>query len=132
MKIGGPGAKPPADPTGAPDEVAGAAGTSPAGKAFAEKTDRGAAPQAALETGRASESGPAAGYGAALVADISADLTAGRITPQVAIERVVERIVDRQVGADAPASVREAVGAALRQALEDDPMLAEKLRALEG
>jgi hypothetical protein len=57
---------------------------------------------------------------------------AGRITPQAALERVIDRVVERQVGADAPASLREKVGEALRQALEDDPMLAEKVRALSS
>lgn len=122
MKIGGPGSKLPADAVGAPDEPAGAEG---AGKAFAEqKTDP------ATRAVRAPEPGPTAGAG--LVADIAADLGAGRISPQLAIERVIDRVVDRQVGSNAPPAVREAVGAALRQALEDDPLLAEKLRALHA
>ena len=48
------------------------------------------------------------------------------------LNSVIDRVLDQQVGVNAPAAVREQVGTALRQALEDDPLLAEKLRALEG
>jgi hypothetical protein len=45
---------------------------------------------------------------------------------------VVERVIDRQLGAGAPAAVREKLRASLRDALENDPLLAEKLKALGG
>ena len=64
------------------------------------------------------------------VADIDKSLKAGQITPQMALDRVVERIVARRVGPDGPTAVREKISAALRQTLEDDPMLAAKIHAL--
>jgi len=66
------------------------------------------------------------------VSDIGLALKAGQITPQAAIERVVERVVARQAGPHAPAAVKEQLATALRQALQDDPMLAAKVRALGG
>jgi hypothetical protein len=117
MKISGPGSKLPPEAPGAAGEAAKSDGS-----AFAERVGKG------TEVG--STSAPTRTAGTHLVADVSADLAAGRITPQVALDRVIDRVVDRQVGAGAPAGVRERVSAALRQALEDDPLLAEKLRAL--
>jgi hypothetical protein len=64
------------------------------------------------------------------VADIGKALKAGQITPRAALDRVVERIVSRQVGVDGPAAIKKNLSAALRQTLEDDPMLAAKIRAL--
>jgi hypothetical protein len=117
MKISGPGAKPP----GGIEGPGGAEGASEgvkdvAERSFAEKIERGS------EATRAAEAG--------LVSDISAELQAGRLTPAAAIEKVIDRVIDQQVGPGAPAAVREQVGAALRRALEEDPLLAEKLRAL--
>src|SRR5687767_11123216 len=114
MKISGPGSKPPPEAPGAADEARHAGGT-----AFAEKVAGQAPADAAPRLA-----------GSHLVADIGADLQAGRITPQIALDRVIDRVIDQQVGAGAPAGVRERVSAALRQALEDDPLLAEKLRSL--
>jgi hypothetical protein len=124
MKISGPGAKPPGGIDGGVEgpggpEKAGAQGV--AGKGFAEKIERGA------EAGRAAETS-APGQ----VSDIGAELRAGRLTPAAALEKVIDRVIDQQVGANAPAAIREQVGAALRRALEEDPLLAEKLRALGG
>ena len=80
----------------------------------------------------ATASRPAAQVGgAAAVADIAKALKAGQITPQAALDRVVERIVSRHVGSHGPAAVRDKLGAALRQTIEDDPMLAAKIRALD-
>ena len=42
---------------------------------------------------------------------------------------VIDRVVASQVGPDAPTSVREQVRAALQAAIEDDPLVAQKLRA---
>ena len=66
----------------------------------------------------------------AAVADIGKALQAGQITPQTALDRVVERIVTRQVGVNGPAALKKNLAAALRQTLEDDPMLAAKISAL--
>jgi hypothetical protein len=64
------------------------------------------------------------------VSDIGAELKAGRLTPQAAIDKVIERVLDRQVGRKAGPAVREKLGAALRESLADDPLLAAKVRAL--
>jgi hypothetical protein len=119
MKISGPGSKLPPEAPGATDETKRSGGS-----AFADQV---------AGKGQVSEATPAQRTAAThLVADISADLHAGRITPQIALDRVIDRVVDRQVGASAPPGVRERVSAALRQALEDDPLLAEKLKSLAG
>src|SRR4051812_3524697 len=117
MKITGTGPKPPA---GAAEGPAKAGQTS--GKTFAGAIDQ-AAPGTTAGAAPASTAG---------MADIGAELSAGRISRETAINKVVDRVLDRQVGASAPASIREQVGAALRQALQDDPLLASKLSALDG
>ncbi len=125
MKITGPGSGAPPQGPGAADEAKG-----PAGKGFADelhKTDNAAGISRASETGAPTGATPS---GATNVRDIGADLSAGRITPQAALDKVIDRVVSKQVGANAPAAVREKVEAALRQAIEDDPMLAEKVRGL--
>jgi hypothetical protein len=66
------------------------------------------------------------------VSDIGQALKAGQITPQAAIDRVVERIVARQAGPNAPEAVKQQLATVLRQALQDDPMLEAKVRALGG
>ena len=97
-------------------------------KGFADKLARvsgtakartAAAPAPAARAGRVSS-----------VTDIGKALKAGQITPQMALDRVVERIATRRVGPNGTAAVREKISAALRQTLEDDPMLAAKIRAL--
>jgi hypothetical protein len=117
MKISGPGSKLPPEASGAADETKRSGGA-----AFADKVAGKGEVADAAPTQRTA--------GTHLVADIGADLQAGRITPQIAIDRVIDRVVDRQVGTGAPPGVRERVSAALRQALEDDPLLAEKLKNL--
>jgi hypothetical protein len=114
MKISGPGSKLPPEAPGPADEAKRSGGS-----AFAERVAGQAPADPAPRTA-----------GSHLVADIGADLQSGRITPQVALDRVIDRVVDQQVGPGAPAGVRERVSAALRQALEDDPLLAEKLKNL--
>src|SRR4051794_35988338 len=109
MKIQGPGSKLPPEGPGAADQPRRGDGD------FAEKV------------GQSPADAPARSATTRLVADITAELQAGRITPQVAMERVISRVIDQQVGPNAPAGVREKIGQALRQALEDDPMLAAKL-----
>jgi hypothetical protein len=117
MKISGSGPALPRDGAPAAEEAKG-----PSGKGFAEAVDRTGSPSAAAAPSEAARLGP--------VADIVADLRAGKISPEVALDRVVDRVLTLKVGPDAPPAVREQVGAALRQALEDDPLLADKLRAL--
>src|SRR5262245_15865625 len=120
MKISGPGSGAPPDAAGDVPEA-----KQTEGPGFADKLGPGTSVDKAAASG-ATRAAEAAGS----VSDISADLKAGRITPDAALERVIDRVIDRQIGAGAPAAVREQVGAALRQALEDDPLLAEKVRAL--
>jgi hypothetical protein len=114
MKISGVG--PPGIPTegvAPPEEI-----QRPA-ESFAEKLQGGSSPSPA-------QAPPPVGP----LADIAADLQAGKISAQVALDRVVERVVTAQVGPTAPAAVRAEVTAAVRRALEEDPLLAQKLRAL--
>ena len=66
------------------------------------------------------------------VSDIGADLKTGKLTPEAAIDKVIEQVLDRQVGRKAGAQVREKIGAALRESLTDDPLLAAKLRSLSN
>ena len=67
---------------------------------------------------------------ASAVADIGAELRAGRITAQAAIDKVVERVLDRQLGKQASVALRAKLGAALRETLADDPLLAAKVHTL--
>lgn len=119
MKVTGPGSGAPADGARPLDETS---AKQPAGAGFAERLDRRVATQGPV---------PADGTApAARVADIAADLKAGRITREAALERVIESVLDRQLGPHAPAAVREKLSTALRDALADDPLLAEKIAAL--
>ncbi len=68
--------------------------------------------------------------GGRATAAIAADFDAGRLTPAAAVDRVLEQVLTQQLGSDAPAGVRDRVRAALQEALETDPLLAEKLRRL--
>jgi hypothetical protein len=123
MKISGSGPSPPLDGESVAEDV-----KDPTGKAFAEAVDK-ASPSSRAETpGEVTPAGAAAAVGA--VADIVSDLRTGKVTAQAAVEKVIERVLAQQVGPDAPIAVREQVGAALRRALEEDPLLADKLRAL--
>lgn len=101
--------------------------TAESGRAFADKleTARGA-------SGAAASGAPTAApvAGGVAVADLAAALRAGTLTGRGAVDQLVERIVARQVGPNAPAAVREQVKATLEDALENDPLLAEKLRGL--
>jgi hypothetical protein len=64
------------------------------------------------------------------VHDLAADLRAGKLDGRSAVDNLIDRVVSVQLGQDAPARVRDRVQAALREALDDDPLLAEKLRGL--
>ncbi len=135
MKITGPGQPPTPDASGSEagsklDKGAKAAttgGLAEPGKAFAEKVSgprptEGAAP---MPSGR-----PVAGVGEVAVNDLAADLKAGKLAPRAAIDKIVDRVVARQIGPETPAAVRDQVRAALQEAVESDPLLAEKLRQL--
>jgi len=98
------------------------------GKGFAAKL--GTAKSEAAARGTITADKPAQAPKAISVSDIGAALKAGKLTPQAAINKVIERVLDRQVGRKAGAAVREKIGAALRESLADDPLLAAKIRAL--
>jgi hypothetical protein len=64
------------------------------------------------------------------VADIAREVDAGKLSPQLALERVMDRVLDRHLDKSAPATTREHVRTALLDALDSDPLLAEKLAQL--
>jgi len=94
------------------------------GKGFAAKLDNASAKASV------SHAKPAGAAKSTAVSDIGTDLKAGRISPQVAIDKVIDRIVARQLGIHAAPAAKEQIGAALRERLADDPLLAAKVRAL--
>lgn len=140
MKINGPG-QPPVpgvpgqEPPAGPEGSQGAGGVGPAssatpadkaqktGKTFAETVSgaRAAPPAAAASAARP---------GGIAVHDLAAALRSGQLDARSAVDKVIDRIVTAQLGPDAPTHVRDKVQAALRDALDDDPVLAEKLRGL--
>jgi len=122
MKVTGPNS---GAGVGAPDAAAdvgdvgkdqAADGVQGSGRAFADKLAAGA-PAGAVAPAELNATARVAG-----------DLDAGRLTPAAAVDQILEQVLAQQVGPDAPAAVREQVRAALRDALENDPLLAEKLR----
>ena len=98
------------------------------GKEFAAKLDSLNASGPVERAGSPGDLGATAPT--APVADIGTDLKAGKIAPETAIDRVVERVLDRQLGPQASLALRAQLGAALRDSLADDPLLASKMRAL--
>jgi hypothetical protein len=146
MKVSGPNSGPGAgapDPAGGAEagEAAGSATktagsktdatggierTEDAGRAFAEKLAAAGAPPAPT-TPAATATQPAE---LTPTAAIASDLDAGRLTPAAAVDKMLEQVLAQQVGADAPPGVRERVRAALQEALENDPLLADQLRRL--
>jgi len=144
MKVTGPGTGPGPTPE-VPEATAGTdSATAPAapeesGRLFAEKlagAEAAAPDQAAGAAGaRSVGSGPRSVgsiVSPQVATEIASDLAAGRLGPRAAVEKVIEQVLSRQLGADAPAGVREKVRAALEDALENDPLLADKLRRLGG
>jgi hypothetical protein len=137
MKVTGPGtggadalpdaAAQPRDPAQAPDA---SAARFPDDLVAEGQAAPGAEP--ARPTGEAARTGSATGPGAAdsLTEDLAADLHAGKLDARTAVERLVERVVDAQAGPNAPAAVRDRLREALRDTLDNDPFLAEKLRQL--
>jgi len=128
---GVPGQESPAGPEGSQGAggVGPASGTTPAdkaqktGKTFAETVSGAtAAPPAAAAS--------AARPGGIAVHDLAAALRSRQLDARSAVDKVIDRIVTAQLGPDAPTHVRDKVQAALRDALDDDPVLAEKLRGL--
>lgn len=135
MKVNGPGQPPPPGVAGAesgnkPDKTATATAGRPAepGKSFAERVsgprhaEAAAAPAGSRATSRA---------GDVAVSDLAAELRAGKLSSKAAIDQVLDRVVARQIGPEAPTAVRDQIRAALQDAIEDDPLLAEKLRQLD-
>jgi hypothetical protein len=143
MKVTGPGHPPaegagPPKGAGAPDEAdaakksgkaAGGEKPEAAGRTFAETLAAGRHSSAAAGAPAAAGVNGAAAADP-LTSDIAADLQAGKIDPKAALDRVVERVLDQQLGADAPAAVREQLRAALRETINSDPLLTERLRGL--
>lgn len=78
-------------------------------------------------TERASAPGHAQGVP---VADLAHDVDAGKLSPQLALEQVMDRVLERHLDANAPVALREQLRTALLDALDSDPLLAEKLAQL--
>ena len=131
MKVTGPGEPPvPPAPEGAADATpAGAAEAEEAGPPFADRL-RGAGAAAGADRTAAVATPGVAPPDRVAVSDLAADLQAGRLTRDGAVQKLLDRVIARQVGADAAPAVREKVRAALADALESDPLLAEKLKSL--
>jgi hypothetical protein len=121
MKISRPASPQPSGAGGKPSGVAAK------GKDFAAKLDKASAKASVSAT----HAKPPAAASSTSVSDIGAELKAGRITPQAAIDKVIDRIVTQQLGSHAAPAAKEKIGAALRERLADDPLLAAKVRALK-
>jgi hypothetical protein len=102
--------------------------TASSGKAFAEKVS--GEKVSGTTAPRTAEVNAARRPGEVSVQDLAAELKAGKLDARAAVDKMIDRVVGVQLGAEAPAHVREKVQAALRDALESDPLLAEKLRGL--
>jgi hypothetical protein len=135
MKVTGPGA----GQSGGPADISGPQAPAQTGekKGIAASGDPAAAGPAGPE--RLAQSGATAQTTAALpqpgvvaTHDLAAALKTGALTPAAAMDQVIDRIVAQQLGAQAPPAVSESLKAALRDAVETDPMLAGKLRSLGG
>src|SRR3569623_2703750 len=137
MKINGPGQPPvpgapgqetPVGPEGSktPGGVGPASGaaapaeTQKAGKSVAEAVAGTAAPRPAAPSA-VDRPGGIAGH------DLAAALRSGHLDARTAVDKVIDRVVTAQLGPDAPTHVRDKVQASLRDALDDDPLLADKL-----
>jgi len=140
MKINGPGQPPAPGASGAAEgpeanatQAAGgvdkAAGASPAdktlksGKSFAETVS-------GVTRVRSAAASASSAPGAVAVHDLAAGLRTGQLDARTAVDKVIDRVVSAQLGPDAPTHLRDKVQAALRDAVDDDPLLAEKLRGL--
>jgi len=146
MKINGPGQPPPvaaegvgpsSGPPGAPDAAGRASGAgAPAGSEVTE-AGRKFAENFAEKLGKTAAAPPSSGATGALpgapvaLTDLVKGVEAGQLNARTAVDQLVERVVDAQLGPGAPAAVRDRVQAALRDALESDPLLAAKLSQLQ-
>lgn len=99
--------------------------------AGAETTARAGAADRAGDAGKIAGQKIEGAPAAVTVADLASELGAGKISPRAAIDKVVERVLAQQVGSDATPEVRERLRAVLEDALENDPLLGDKLRRLE-
>jgi hypothetical protein len=115
--------RPPSPPTSVPTDSANVVGQS-GGKEFSAKLDD------VQRSGKTDVAPTHSATPAVPVSDISADLKAGRLAPEAAIDRIVERVLERQLGPSGSTALRAQLGAALRESLADDPLLASKVRAL--
>jgi hypothetical protein len=120
MKITGPGPGAPAAPTGDAQGVDRAGG-----KGFADKLDK---PATASATAPSEQAATAQLKGK--ISEIASQLKAGTITPEVAVEKTMAWVTDTHVGNDAPAGLRGKVEAALKDAVESDPVLRDKIAGL--
>jgi len=131
MKVNGPSQSPAPgvsgpEGTGAPSGVSSDKAATEPGKSFAEKVSgpRPTDPAAAVGAGGTVRKNDM------LVGDIATDLRTGKLTSRAAVDKVMEGVIARQVGPEAPQVVRDRVRAALQDAIENDPLLADKLRQL--
>ena len=88
------------------------------GKTFAE-TVGGPGPTRAAEVA-----------GDPAVRALAAEVDAGKLDAHAAVDRLIEHVIDLQLGAGASPQAREQIGAALREAVASDPLIAEKLKQL--
>jgi len=143
MKINGPGqpSAPGVPGQGAPEGPAGgqpggaAGGVAPSGGVpSVEKTQKSgksfAETVAGVAPARAAAAPSVARANGISVSDLVADLRAGKLDARAAVDKVIDRVLGAQLGPQTPAHVRDKVQAALRDAVEDDPLLAEKIRGL--
>jgi hypothetical protein len=132
--VPGPEVAPAESGAGGPAATEGGAAATDAssgsGRAFADRLERLEGASAATGARPAAQASGAAAPPGIATADIAADLRAGQLPPRAAVDRVLEQVLERQLGTDAPAAVRDRVRAALQEALESDPLLAEKLERL--
>jgi hypothetical protein len=119
MKISRSAPQPPATPAKAAGTVGKSSGE------FAKKLAKAQSAKAPSHSTKAT--GPSH---ASDISDIGAALKAGTMTQKDALDKVVERVLARQLGKGTPTATRDKIGAALRESLADDPLLAEKIRSL--
>lgn len=113
MKIGGPKAPPPVTGPQSPKEPTGVE-------------------RPAVSFDEVLASHPVNGAAAPdLVAQLAEQVRAGQLAPGEAADRLVDEVIARRKELLPPAA-RERLRAALRQVLADDPVLAARLRGLEG
>jgi len=103
--------------------------TPEAGKSFAE-TVAASGPAATSRPAPTAAAGSAVRPGGVSVRDLAADLDAGKLDARAVVDELVDRVLASQLGGDAPAGVRDQVRAALEDALDSDPFLADKIRQL--